>query len=47
MIHKKGQLGRHNTNLRIMMAPFFAGIGPKEIADVANVVNLPNSKYLE
>ena len=47
MTHKKGRLGLHDTNLRIMMAPFFAGIGPREMTDVANVLDLPNSKNLD
>ena len=47
MTHKRGRLGKHNTNLRIMMAPFFAGIGPLEMTDVANVLDLPNSMNLD
>ena len=29
------------------MAPFFAGIGPKEMSDVANILDLPNPKHLK
>lgn len=28
------------------MALFFAGIGPKEMSDVANILDLPNCKHL-
>ena len=31
----------------IMMTPFAAGIGPNEITDVANVLDLPNANNLD
>ena len=45
--HKNSRIGMHNTNLLIMMAPFFAGIGPSEMTDVANVLDLPNAKNMD
>ena len=47
MQHKKGRIGRPNTNLLIMLTPFIAGIRATEMADIANVLDLPNAKYLE
>lgn len=44
---KKGRIGRNNANLRIMLYPFFAGIGIKGLSDVANILVLPNSQHLE
>lgn len=43
MDHKKGQLGKQNTNLRIMMTSFFTGIRLIEMIDVVNVLDLDNA----
>ena len=47
MKHKKGCICKHNTNLIFVIAPFIAGIGPSEMTDVNNILDLPNAKNLD